>query len=240
MSRLVIVAAIEREVRPLIKNWRVNPREHAGRIFRFFENDDAALVCGGIGAQAARRAAEAAIALYSPAMVYSAGFAGALDPALRVAQILRPGRVINGSDGSRAHLAGGEGVLVTFAAVVGAEQKAKLHAAFAAQIVDMEAASVARVAEMRGVGFGVVKAISDEFDFSFPSMESFVDSDGEFLETRFALFAALRPWLWPRVISMARNSQRASQALCDALRETIACQAAVPAGIDAMEAAQRR
>jgi nucleoside phosphorylase len=54
----------------------------------------------GIGSQAARRAAEAVIALYAPKVVYSAGFAGALDPGLKVGDILQPLRVVNAGDGS--------------------------------------------------------------------------------------------------------------------------------------------
>jgi len=59
--------------------------------------------------------------------------------------------------------------------------------------------------------------ISDEFDFDFPSMERFVDPAGQFSEARFALYAALRPWLWARVARLARNSRHASQVLCDSL-----------------------
>ena len=219
MSRVAIVAALEREVRSLVKSWRVSEREVDGRHFRFFEKDDVVLVCGGIGSQAARRAAEAVIALYAPAVVYSAGFAGALDPGLKVGDILQPRRVVNAGDGSSVTLGGGEGVLVSFGSVASPEQKAKLRDSFAAQAVDMEASAVARAAEVRGVKFAVVKVISDEFDFSFssifPSMEHFVDANGLFLEGRFAWFAALRPWLWPRVARLARNSRRASRALCD-------------------------
>ncbi len=90
-------------------------------------------------------------------------------------------------------------MLVSFGSVASPEQKAKLRDSFRAQAVDMEAAAVARAAEVRGVGFAVVKVISDEFDFSFPSMERFVDSNGQFLEGRFAWFAVMRPWLWPQV-----------------------------------------
>jgi len=218
-SRIAIVAALEREVRPLIQDWRMREQEAGGRRFRFFEKDDIVLVCGGIGAEAARRAAEAVIALYPPKVVCSAGFAGALDPSLRVADIIQPRRVVNAGDGSSVNLNRGEGVLVSFGAVASPEQKAKLRDSFAAQAVDMEAASVARAAEARGVAFAVVKVISDEFDFSFPTMERFVDPSGRFLEGRFAWFVALRPWLWPRVLRLARNSGRASRALCDWLRK---------------------
>lgn len=214
MPSIAIVAALEREVRPLVKKWRVQNREHDGRRLRFFQNDETVLVCGGIGATAARRATEAVIALFHPKLVYSAGFAGALDPAMKVPDILRPAQVINAGDASSTNLGGGTGILVSFGSVASSEQKAKLRDSFGAKAVDMEAASVARAAEARGVAFGVVKAISDEIDFEFPAIERFVDSEGRFSEGRFGVFAATRPWLWPRVIRLARNSSRASQALC--------------------------
>jgi adenosylhomocysteine nucleosidase len=223
MSRIAIVAALEREVRPLVKSWRVSEREFDGRRFRFFEKDDVVLVCGGIGAQAARRAAEAVISLYAPQVVSSVGFAGALGSELKVADIIQPLRVVNASDCSSVTLARGEGVLVTLGSVASPEQKAKLRDSFAAQAVDMEAAAVARAAEARGVRFAVVKVISDEFDFNlpaiFPSTERFVDANGQFLEGRFAWFAAFRPWLWPQIARLARNSGRASRALCDWLSD---------------------
>ena len=67
MSKVAIVAALEREVRPLIREWRLSEKEINGRRFRFFEKDEVVVVCGGIGAEAARRAAEAVIASYAPA-----------------------------------------------------------------------------------------------------------------------------------------------------------------------------
>lgn len=229
MSKVAIVAALEREMRPLIKAWPVSDKQIDGRRFLFFEKDDVVVVCGGIGADAARRAAEAVIVTYAPSVIYSAGFAGALEPALRVGDVVQPRKVVNGSDGSSMTLDQGEGVLVSLGSVASAEQKARLRDSYGAQTVDMEAAAVAQAAEVRGVAFAVVKVISDEFDFNLPSMERFVDSNGQFLEWRFARFTALRPWLWPRVARLARNSNRASLALCDWLRKK---NAAIPASAD--------
>jgi len=218
MSRVAIVAALEREVRPLVKNWRVREEEHEGRRFRFFENGEVVLVCGGIGAAAARRAAEAVITRFAPSMIYSAGFAGALDQKLRVGDVVRPQVVVNAGDGSRVVVSGGEGILVSFDAIASPPQKAKLRDSYAANAVDMEAAAVARSADLRGIQFAAVKVISDAADFEFPSMEQFVDSEGRFSEGRFRLFAALRPWLWPQVAKLAQNSNRASRSLCACLR----------------------
>ena len=238
MSRVAIVAALEREVRPLVKSWRASEKEFSGRQFRFYEQGDVVLVCGGIGAEAARRAAEAVIAVFSPSVVYSVGFAGALDPTLKVGDVVQPRRVVNAGDGSSLMLDRGEGVLVSFGSVASPAQKASLRDSFQAQAVDMEAASVARAAEARGAGVAVVKVISDEFDFDFPAMERFVDSNGRFLEGRFAWYTALRPWQWPKVARLARNSRRASLALCDRLR-TIMEAISESSSVRKMEAAKR-
>lgn len=221
MSKIAIVAAMEREVRPLVKGWSAGEKEYGGRRFRFFEKDDTVVVCGGIGAEAARRAAEATIELYSPDVIYSAGFAGALDPKLKVGDVLLPRRLVNAGDGSSFEMEIGGGVLVSFGAVAGKDQKKKLRESFSADAVDMEAAAVARAAQLRGVRFGVVKVISDEFDFELPETERFVDANGKFSEARFAVFAAVRPWLWARVARLAVNSRRAARVLSEWLEKNM-------------------
>ncbi len=218
-AKVAIVAALEWEVRPLLKDWRVREHEYEGRRFRFFENDHAVLVCGGVGAEAARRATEAVVELYQPGVVVSVGFAGALAPELKVADVFIPRQVIDARDGSRVDTGAGNGTLVTFGTIASVEQKAKLATAYAAQAVDMEAAAVARGAEARGVRFTAVKAISDEHGFVMLPLEPFISAEGSWRGGRFAVWAALRPWLWPKLIQMARNSSRASQALCGWLKE---------------------
>jgi len=226
MSRIAIIAAVEREVRPLIRNWKVRTIEHGGRRYRLFENLEAALICGGIGAEAARRATEAVIREVKPARAISVGFAGALDASLHVGDVLAPRTVINAADGVRTEVGSGEGILVSSATVASKEQKTRLQKAYGASAVDMEAAAVAQGAQARGVEFAAVKVISDAADFSLPAMDRFVASDGTFHSVKFACHVALRPWLWGTAIALARNSSKASHALCGALvsylgRETL-------------------
>jgi nucleoside phosphorylase len=220
--RIAIIAAMEREVRPLVRSWKVRMIEHGGRSYRLFENGETAVICGGIGAQAARRATEAIIAEVQPECVVSAGFAGALDDTLKVGRVLGPRTVINAADGAQTEIPTGEGVLVTSSAMAGKDQKIRLAKAYGAHAVDMEAAAVAQGAQARGVGFAAVKVISDAADFDLPAMDRFVASDGSFQSGRFAFYLALRPWLWAATMALARNSSKASDALCDALtRHTI-------------------
>ena len=223
--KIAIIAALEREVRPLVRDWSVHAKDYSGRTFRFFESGNAVLVCGGIGPEAARRATQAAIALYSPQWVCSAGFAGATNESVRVADILIPRRVVNANDGSSLDTGTGQGILVSFASVANPDQKARFASCFAAHAVDMEASAVAQAAEARSVRFAAVKAISDEIDFAFPAMHDFIGPAGQFHTRKFALFLLLRPWLWLAAFLLARNSAQASRALSAALEQMIESQA---------------
>lgn len=213
MPEVALIAALEREVRGLVRGWSRVEREYAGRKYGFFEREEVVVVCGGIGAEAARRAAEAVIALYHPAMLQSIGFAGALETALQVGDVFTPGVVVDGRDGSRTGVPGGSGVLVTFMAVAGVEQKRKLAEAYGAKAVDMEAAAIAAAASAHELRFGAVKVISDELDFEMPEMGRFLDSRGHFKTGSFTAYAILRPWLWGRVALLAKNSSKAAKML---------------------------
>jgi adenosylhomocysteine nucleosidase len=217
MSKVAIIAALDREVRALVKKWTSLQREHQGRKFTFFEKDELVVVCGGIGVEAARRAAEAVIALYHPALVHSVGFAGALDSGLRVGDIFAPSVVVDARDGSRTQLDFGDGTLVTFMAVAAPGQKAKLAQAYGARAVDMEAAAVAAAAQAHGIAFGVTKVISDELNFEMPEMARFIGTDGRFKSASFIRFVAVRPWLWKRVAVLASNSNHAARVLAQHL-----------------------
>lgn len=218
-AKVAIIAALEREVRPLIRQWKAVEREYDGRKYKFFENDRAVLVCSGIGPEAARRATEAAIRLYAPIMVQSVGFAGALDSTIKAGTVLTPICVIDAKDGSRVEAGVGHWVVVSVDHTANAEQKAKLAKAYWAHAVDMEAAAVARAAQAHDITFVGLKAISDEAGFDMPSMDRFVASDGRFRTAAFAAFVLFRPWLWRRVMQLARNSTKAANAICEWLEQ---------------------
>lgn len=225
MPKLAIVAALERELSGLIKNWSRISREHQGRKFIFFEHDDAVAVCGGIGVNAARRAAEAIIALYHPTLIQSVGFAGALDSSLHVGDVFTPSVITDARDGSRiqsdaSQLTSEDGALVTFMAMAGVDQKTKLAQSYAARAVDMEAAAVGTAARAHGISFAAVKVISDEMDFEIPGADRFIAPNGQFNTAKFILFAALRPWLWMRVATLTRNSSKAAKSLAAHLEQS--------------------
>src|SRR5215470_3144312 len=182
--RIAIIAALERELWPLLKNWSRTIQQHDGRAFTFYESTYAVAVCGGIGAESARRTAQAAIESYSPGALVSAGVAGALVPELHTGDTIFPAVVIDIKDGSRyqtaigsaplAKTALGRTTLASYPDVATTEQKHQLAKSYGAHAVDMEAAAVARAAQKYDLPFIAVKAISDELDFEMPEMARFI------------------------------------------------------------------
>src|SRR5260370_28846310 len=193
MSRIAIIAAMEREVRPLIRNWKVRTMEHSGRRYQLFENGETALVCGGIGAESARRATEAVIREVNPSRVISVGFAGALDASLEVGHVLEPRTVISVADGVRTEIGRGEGILVSAASVAGKQQKIRYGKAYGAIAVDMEAAAVAQGAQARGVEVGDLKGISERANFQLPAVDPSMAPDRKLWPLRSSVPVALRP-----------------------------------------------
>src|SRR6476661_2733672 len=125
-EKIAVVAALQREIMPLVRGYKRVDQVHQDRRFTFFESGKLVVVCGGIGPEAARRASEAMISLYSPGWVVSAGFAGALDATLGAGEVFCPAVVIDAADSSRTPAGGATGQLVSFAAVASVEQKTKL------------------------------------------------------------------------------------------------------------------
>ena len=229
-AKIAIVGALDRELHPLVKAWPRTVVEHEGRAFTFYQGKYAVVVCGGIGAEAARRAAEAVITRYSPEIVISAGIAGALVPDLPVGETIFPTLVIDAQDGSRHETAIknapvaktplGRTILVSSPQIASTADKRRLTQSYGAQAVDMEGAAVARAAMTHQLPFVAIKSISDEYDFELPAMSQFV-RDGQFQQQRFALHIAVRPWMWLRTLRLARNTQTASENLCSWLRESV-------------------
>ena len=227
MSRTVIIAAMEREVRPLVRGWRRSSIHGGARAFTAFENAERAVVISGIGREHAEAAARTAIAEYKPAELVSVGLAGALIRSLKAGSVVTPNVVVDAADGAEYRCAFesgglvGGGILVSAAEISGTEAKQKLVERFHGLVVDMEAAAVAKVAAQAGIGFRCVKAISDEAGFVMPPLARFVDAAGNFQSGKFAAWAAVRPWQWATVLKLGRNTSKAVNALCEWLEKNL-------------------
>src|SRR3954470_9015141 len=223
MSKLVIIAAAEIEVAPFVGGWkqsRTNAQRHEVDIF---ENGNVVVAIAGMGPIAGRIAADTAYKHCNGDVrgFLSVGFAGGLNPALKLADIVEPKKIVCAADDTEISNATGISTLVSAGAVAGHEQKLMLASKHGADAVDMEAYSVADVARIYAVPFRAIKVISDELDFPMPPMGRFIDEKGRFETGSFVIYSAIRPWIWPTVWQLALNSRRASHVLCERLKQEI-------------------
>jgi adenosylhomocysteine nucleosidase len=205
-----IIAALPREVKHLVRGWQ----EHrlSGKIVAY-SNDLAVVACAGMGAARATLAVQAAMSIRTVTALLSVGLAGACDPALQVGKIVRAGVVVDTLSGERFSDSRFQQVLASTPTIASVKEKSRLFASYGASAVDMEAATVARIARAHGLGFHAVKAISDEATFELQELARFATHDGQFREAAFAGHAAIRPQMWGKLIQLAGNSKRAVEAL---------------------------
>ena len=225
---VAIIAALEREVRPLVRGWPRRQIVSGDVTFPAFTSNRVLVVCSGIGARLARQAAVAVFDSERPRIIISAGLAGALDPQLKVGQILHPTTVVDLGTGARFDSGGPDGVLVSASSVLDRDAKRRITGSFAGHAVDMEAAAVALVAGQHECEFMALKAVSEPADFPMLSFERFIDSRGRIRTARLLAASALRPATWGTLARLRRNTACASQELCRALAHLIEKQGAAP------------
>ena len=112
--------------------------------------------------------------------------------------------------------------LATAGAIASVAEKARLAAEFGAAMVDMEAATVARMALARGVGFRAIKGVSDGYEFELSALAKFEGERGSFRTGAFAAYTAVRPWTWGKAIELGRGSAKALAGLEVVLRGVLA------------------
>jgi adenosylhomocysteine nucleosidase len=74
---------------------------------------------------------------------------------------VRAGVVVDARTGERFSNSEHRQVIVTVATIAGVAEKRRLFETYNANAVDMEAATVARMAQANGLGFAAIKTVSD-------------------------------------------------------------------------------
>ncbi|MGI4831452.1 MAG: hypothetical protein ACRYFU_25210 [Janthinobacterium lividum] len=210
---VAVIAALPREIRGMIG--RMTP--DAGLLkqgIHLYRIESAIVVAGGMGAGRASVAFQAAKATMKIGQVISVGLAGACDAALQAGVIVEADLVVDARTGERFKCFAQDGdrpgaVLVTTDAIAGVQEKARLRAAYGAAIVDMEAATLARLAQAHGLGFRAIKGISDAHDFELASLARFAGAHGHFRTAAFAMHTAVRPHHWRHAAKLGRDSNKA-------------------------------
>ena len=199
MATWLVIAAERRELDGILK--RCGGAKSSFRDFLFaceteWRGDQWHLIANGPGPKSVERVLEHKFPVSG---IISAGFCGALDPALKVGDIIS----------SFADIYSMDRVAVT------REEKHRLREQTGAAAVEMEAAAVAKRAAEWGVPFHCVRAVSDTAEEDMPlDFNRYRDADGRFSRTRIALAALARPSTRvPALLRLDRNCRIAAESL---------------------------
>ncbi len=218
---VILIAAMPGELKDLTRSWAALETVDGVHGFQHPSNTIFAFHAG-MGATPATRAFRRAFSVCQPTAVYSVGWAGALQAEARPGQTLRPDSVLDLATGENFACAPSHfltrGTLVTARRVAARDEKQRLSSAYpVARAVDMEAATLARLAAAHNLPFRAVKAISDSLDEDLPDLNPYITAAGQFATVRFIAHVALRPPLWSVLSRFGKQSSLAAKNLADTL-----------------------
>ena len=220
-KRIGIVAALPAELKPLTHGWE----ETEGVFHRHFGPANGGVEClaasAGMGNDAVTRAVAMVSASGPLTALVSIGWAGALSCGVKPPTAYSISEVVDSRTGERYPTADALLAtvdmpalrLVTLDHVARADEKRKLAERYQAPLVDMEAATVARIARAQGIPFYCYKAISDAYTDVLPDFNLYLDEAGQLRLPNFIAAALIRPRYWQPLWRLGRNSKLAAQAL---------------------------
>jgi len=220
IKRVAILAALPGELKPLVKGWRFEKSGSVSLWTGRIGSLDVIAACAGAGQPCATRAFAEVERRGAIDHLVSWGWVGALHEQFEPGKAYRCSLVIDQQTGERfATVDPGEAILVTSPRVADEAEKQRLAASYQAGLVDMEAASIARLAAMRGIRFSCLKGVSDGFHDHLPDFNRFLGPDGQMRMGKLVLSAILHPHWWPALMRMGENSSRAAKAMAIAARQ---------------------
>jgi adenosylhomocysteine nucleosidase len=227
---IVVLAAMPRELRPLVRRLRLRAGTVRGLPAWFGQGVAAAAV--GVGPTRAGDGSAAVLDELAPRRAFVTGVAGAVDPTLKVGDVVRPARVVDvrSARSFSPHSSGPRsGVLGTVERVFldgGDTHTADPALPDGTTAVDMETAAIAAVAEARGVPWDVVRAISDVAGTLTPKIAAILRPDGRADLPAAARLVLRDPRVVRRLARLGVDTTRAVQAATAALAAELAAEAA--------------
>ena len=220
--RIGIVAALPGELKHIVRGWeRVRTERGSGlSVWRTRRGEDEVVaVCGGMGPEAAGRAFAAAERDGGLEFVISLGWAGATKANFVPGACFAFAEIIDAQTGERFAAQGGKMQLklVSSAQVASVAEKKRIWDSYLAGAVDMEAATVARLARMREIPLLCIKAISDGVDSELPDFNRFIDSRGQLRMGSFLAHVGVRPLTWSPLAYLGMHSAAGSKAMAKAV-----------------------
>jgi adenosylhomocysteine nucleosidase len=240
-----IVAALPGELAPLVKGWEQlglgnspKSRSSKSRVLKgrlALPGEASATVyatAAGMGAAAATIAfADLLAAAGTLDAVISWGWAGAITCGVKPPEFYQLHEVIDSRTGERFATAAPADSpalrlatlrLVTLDHVARASEKRPLAERYQAILVDMEAATVARVARAHGIPFLCIKAVSDGYTDVLPDFNRFLNPQGQLRLAVFVAYAAAHPRYWAPLVRLGANSRAAARGMAAYLTACLA------------------
>jgi adenosylhomocysteine nucleosidase len=224
MNRVGIVAAIPAELKPLVSGWWHTKNDSGADSWTGTAGGrECIAVAAGMGAQAATRACQAIFASGPVDVLISVGWAGSLTCGLKPPAACEVSEVVDTQTGERFATGQEAGYrLVTLDHVADVEEKRRLAGTYEAVLVDMEAATVGRLARAQNVRFLCCKGISDGATDVLPDFSRFIDAKGQLRMPAFLAHVAVRPRYWGNLAQLGSNSGKAAEELQRLIRSVLA------------------
>lgn len=182
-------------------------------------NERCGILVTGMGRENARTALLKRLEGGLPARVFSCGFAGALNPALHVGDVVfevGPESELGPALTSAGACAGRFSFVDKV--VVSAAEKRALRESTGADAVDMESGAIAEVCRGAGVEFGIVRVVSDACDEDLPlDFNRFSGPDHRIDLGRLAFSVVFRPAMVFALIKWRQRLLRAAENLAKVL-----------------------
>lgn len=221
-----IIAALPQELNPFVrhrsaKGWKRLPASDGVALWEFRHKHGRWLaVCAGMGPERAG-VAFAEVLRYGPIdAVCSVGLAGALHSDLPVGQYVGASIVVDTQTGERFRPAAWslpETILVSSPIIASVKEKARLASTYNAAAVDMEAATIARLAAANGMPFYMSKIVSESSDTELLDFGRWTNAKGQLRLVPLIAYVVVRPWTWLPLIRLGRDSSKACKKLAEGL-----------------------
>jgi adenosylhomocysteine nucleosidase len=218
--RIAIVAALQAELKPLVRGWSRQP----DGAFLMQSGDLAAIaVAKGMGAVRAEQAVAIAETYGTLDVMISVGWAGGASCGVQPGTAYEIGEVIDAAGGERYATAAVTSPikLATLDHVAGRDEKRKLAETWGASLVDMEAAAVAKLASRQNVPFFCWKAVTDIASEDLPDFNQFLDQQKQLRIPQLAAYAVTHPRYVAPLLRMGKNGRSGAEALGRALHRWI-------------------
>jgi adenosylhomocysteine nucleosidase len=218
--RIGIIAALAGELKPLVRGWS---RQPDGAFLMQNAEMTAIAVAKGIGAARAEQSVAIAESYGPLDALVSMGWAGGSSCGVQPGMAYEVGEVVDALSGDRYKTAASASVikLVTLNHVAGRDEKRRLAETYGASLVDMEAATVARLAQQKQIAFQCWKAVTDIATEDLPDFNAFLDRDGQLRTGQLVAYALTRPRYMKPLLRMGKNGKSGAEALGSTLRRWI-------------------